>query len=426
MISRPDENIGLFPSLAKELVAAHHFAQAPGKELFIYRDGVYKRGAEEVINTTIRDILQDWNKLKLWNAELGKDVAEYIRVSHTPWLWDHPENHPELLDLLVLKNGVFNLKTKEFGPHSHEYLTPIQIPVDWDDSATCPAWERFIGQTLPADCQPLVWEIAALLLTPDVSLQKAILFIGPGGNGKSVLIDGLTKLIGRENTANKTLHQLEDDKFATADLLGKLANICADLPSQHLKSFNMFKAIVGGDAIDAQRKHKPAFTFRPYARLLFSANSFPKSSDATDGFYRRWVILPFTKSFEGSAERRNKRELDAELQTPAEMSGLLRYALHHLIGLRKRGFSKSATAGEALDEFREATDPLTGWLNRRTQRGEGAIDCKELVFKFNAEVSRLHDIEPTDQAARNAGNREEAEHWRGLRVSGHHLEGRHR
>ena len=69
------------------------------------------------------------------------------------------------------------------------------------------------------------------------------------------------------------------------------------------------------------------------------------------------------------------------------MSGLLRYALSKLIGLRKRGFSESATAVEALDEFREVTDPLTGWLNRRTQRGEGAIDCKELLFAFNEEVS---------------------------------------
>ena len=388
-----DENIGLVPSLANELLNAHHFAQAPGKELFVYVGGVYRRAADELITTRIRDILETWDKLKSWNAELGSNVAEYIRISHTPELWDHPDNHPEMLDLLNLKNGVFNLKTKTFGPHSHEYLTPIQIPVDWNESATCPAWERFISQTIPADCQNLVWEIAAWLITPDVSQQKAVLFVGSGGNGKSVLIDGLTKLIGRENFASKTLHQLEEDKFATADLLGKLANICADLPAQQLKSSSMFKAIVGGDAIDAQRKHKPAFSFRPYSRLMFSANAYPKSSDATDGFYRRWLILPFTKSYEGSTERRSKRELDAELQAPAEMSGLLRYALSKLIGLRKVGFSESASAKEALDEFREVTDPLTGWLNESTTKdGDGAIDCKKLLFAFNDEVSKPNGL----------------------------------
>jgi len=387
-----DENIGIVPSLANALLKIHHFAQAPGKELYIYRDGVYRRGAEELIAGTVRDTLQDWGKLKSWSSELGKEVAEYIRVSHTPWLWEDPEINPEMLDLLVLQNGVLNLDTKQFGPHSPEYLTPIQIPVDWDADATCPAWERFLSQTLPDDCKKLVWQIVAWLITPDVSQQKAALFVGAGGNGKSVLIDALIRLIGRDNIANKTLHQLEDDRFATADLVGKLANICADLPSQHLKSSSMFKAIVGGDRIDAQRKHKPAFTFRPYSRLLFSANAFPKSQDATDGFYRRWLILPFNKSFEGSAERRSKRELDAELQAPAELSGVLRQALHHLIGLRKRGFSESSTAAEALDEFREVTDPLTGWLNRRTERGPGAISCKDVLFAFNEEVSKPNGL----------------------------------
>jgi putative DNA primase/helicase len=33
--------------------------------------------------------------------------------------------------------------------------------------------------------------------------------------------------------------------------------------------------------------------------LLFSANKIPSSRDRTHAFYRRWLIIPFTRTFNG-------------------------------------------------------------------------------------------------------------------------------
>ena len=84
-------------------------------------------------------------------------------------------------------------------------------------------------------------------MIPDMSMQKAILLIGEGANGKSVYLSAVTVVIGRGNIAGLSLQRLESDKFAAARLVGKLANICADLPSDHLTSTSTFKTIVGGD-----------------------------------------------------------------------------------------------------------------------------------------------------------------------------------
>jgi putative DNA primase/helicase len=107
----------------------------------------------------------------------------------------------------------------------------------------------------------VLYELVGYVQIPDNALQTAFMLLGPGANGKSTFINLLRALVGPENVAAIPLHQFDDDRFATAGLYGKLANTFADLDSRALSSSSMFKAITGGDAIQAERKFRPAFTF---------------------------------------------------------------------------------------------------------------------------------------------------------------------
>src|SRR5437773_5237167 len=102
--------------------------------------------------------------------------------------------------------------------------------------ATCPLWESFIARVLPDDAQMLPFELVAASMRGDVSDQTAVLGVGGGDNAKSTFLGGLVAFLGRENVASLALQRLENDKFSVVRLLGKLANICADLPSDHLTS----------------------------------------------------------------------------------------------------------------------------------------------------------------------------------------------
>ena len=98
-----------------------------------------------------------------------------------------------------------------------------------------------------------------------------------------------------------------------ARLVGKLANICPDLPSTDLTGTSVFKSITGGDSLLAERKFEESFEFVPYARLVFSANLPPKSQDASPAFFRRWLVVPFEKTFQAGAHGTIPRaELDAD------------------------------------------------------------------------------------------------------------------
>ena len=122
----------------------------------------------------------------------------------------------------------------------------------------------------------------------------------------------------------------EGEEPDLVDLFGKLANVFADLDRRALKGTSYFKTIVSGDSIDAERKFKSTFSFTPYAKLIFSANEIPHSSDNTFAFYRRWCIIPFNNKFEGEKADVN---LLHKLTTPEELSGLLNRALQGLIRL---------------------------------------------------------------------------------------------
>jgi len=71
--------------------------------------------------------------------------------------------------------------------------------------------------------------------------------------------------------STKSLYQLEENRFASAYLYGKLANVFSDLPVLHSETTSTFKQITGEDYIDGEHKHGEQFHFKPSCRLLFSA-----------------------------------------------------------------------------------------------------------------------------------------------------------
>jgi putative DNA primase/helicase len=236
----------------------------------------------------------------------------------------------------------------------------------------------------PADATKLAYEVAGWLMVPDTSIQKAVLLTGDGGNGKSTYLAALLRFVGGANAANLSLHKIETDKYAASRLVGKLANICPDLPSDHLASTSTFKAITGGDKIAAERKYTAGFDFQPFARLVFSANNPPRSGDASHAFYRRWLVVPFDRTF-GPNELVPREVLDARLADPKELSGVLNKALVALRNLRKSGeFSEAGSTRDAHSEFRTATDPFSVWLDRNTVEGpEAVVGQDELRQAYN-------------------------------------------
>jgi hypothetical protein len=105
-------------------------------------------------------------------------------------------------------------------------------------------------------------------------------------------------MIGRDNVSNEPLQKLMTSDFSKAELFGKLANICGDLPGTIMEETGDFKNLTGQDTISAQRKFGQPFQYDNYAKLIFNCNQLPKTKDNSNGFWDRWILLNFPYRFE--------------------------------------------------------------------------------------------------------------------------------
>jgi putative DNA primase/helicase len=278
--------------LARAITTTADFSQDAGGKLYVFENGVYKPAGEDFIKKRVKTLMKEWKLAGSWTSRKAQEVCEYIRVD-APVLWKQPPG-----DVVNVKNGLLNVVTRELQLHSPAFLSPIQLPVSYDPTARCEFWEQFVTDVFPLDSRETAWQVLAWLMTPDTSIQKAILLLGEGANGKSAYLEALRAFVGQSNTTAISLQKISQDKFAAARLLGKLANICPDLPTASLADTSIFKAITGGDTINAEYKYQNSFEFTPFAKLIFSANQPPRSADSSYGFFRRWFVLPFTRTFE--------------------------------------------------------------------------------------------------------------------------------
>jgi putative DNA primase/helicase len=402
--------------LAESLRAETPIA-AGGEQLYVYARGAYRPDGEDRLQLRIARTLGDQ-----WKRSHAEEVLAYLRATSPP-LWERPP-----LDRLNVANGILDLDTGKLQEHDPEFRSPIQVAAAYDPKARCPAIDRFVGEVVAEEVRAVVVELVGYLLTPDNSLQVALMLLGEGANGKSTMIRLLVALLGEHNVSAVALHRLDEDRFATAELYGKLANVFADLDSRALRSSSIFKAITGGDAITAERKFRDTFTFIPYARLVFSANEPPPTPDSSDAFFRRWLILPFERNFAGHEDR----QVLGRLTTPAELSGLLNLGLEALPQLRDRGrFTATAATTKAAAKFKVDSDSVAGFLDERCEVLLDARIAKPALFRAYRSWCEDNNRQPLsaqrfnrriraliDQAQRDEVTVSGTEYWTGLTLRG--------
>jgi P4 family phage/plasmid primase-like protien len=364
-----------------------HFAKDRAGRLHVYRSGVYRPDGEEFVRRAVKRCLERKRSRNSWSSYRADEVIAFVRVD-APYLEEKPPT-----EVLNLKNGLLDVgaQSHRLQPHTPDHLSTVQLAAAFDPKAKCPKWEEFVEDVFPSDAVSLAWEIAALLITPLTDIQKAILLLGEGGNGKSTFLAGLTKFLGPTNVSGVSLHRLGADRFAGAQLYGKLANICADLPSGHLKDTAIFKSITGGDSLPVEEKFRPSFDYIPFARLLFSANRPPNTCDPSEAFFDRWIVLPFEGKFRGRKGEVPRSTLDRRLGEPGELSGLLNKALDALPGVRSRGITATESTRAALGEFRRLADPLSWWLSEESLVRADAYVAKSEFYAAHCRWCVEHD-----------------------------------
>ncbi len=360
-------------TIAGQLLEDDRFATLNGsEEVLVYRDGVYTEGGEAHIKKLVQ---QNVERTKV-TGHLVREVVGHVQRSTYVKREDFLSEGP----LLVVENGLLDTDVGELKPHTPDFYTLSKLPVKFVPGQDCPAFRKFLSEVLYAEDLPVVQEWLGYCLHRGYPAQVAMLFVGEGNNGKSTLIDTMKALLGRDNISAVSLQELEINRFAKADLFGKLANLYADLPDSALRCVGTFKMLTGGDPIRGEKKFQNSFTFDNHAKLTFSCNVVPEVYEDTTAFFRRWIIVQFPHAFEGE---RADREIRKKLTTLEELSGILNFALEGLARLRSKGwtFSNSKSTEDVRQDYIRRSSPTKAFLMDCTFLKADGVVAKKALFE---------------------------------------------
>lgn len=231
------------------------------------------------------------------------EVVKYIEVM-APSVLSASMNHGHFVQFANCTYDVDG--QREVTPTPDMYITAT-LPIALDLDAPYGMADQFIASiadndepTMRAMCEV----IGACMCSKRILSQSPMLIGRPTGgtstaaNGKSTYIDMIRALLGDENVSSMDIASL-GDKYGPAELTGKLANLGDDIPDEFLKGTELalFKKLVTGNKIKAERKYHDPFDFKPSATMVFSMNAMPRLADTTDGVFRRLAFVPFRRTF---------------------------------------------------------------------------------------------------------------------------------
>lgn len=301
--------------------------------------------------------------------------------------------------IINLRNGLYNVLDDSFKPHTPAYISTVQIGASYEPGAECPRFMEFLQNTVHDEEIPLIQEIFGYLLIPVNKAQKSFVFVGAPNAGKSTLLSVAQEiLLGSENVSNIPWQSL-GDRFNKAELFGKLANIFADLPSRSIDDNGMFKALTGEDFITAERKNKDPFTFRPYARFLFSCNEIPRNyGDRSEGFYRRLIIIRF-----GHPVPKDKRDPNLRERFMAERNGILMWAMDGLKRLIASGyvFTETEATQEELRRYKVESNSALLFVDECCVLDAEAEYPREELFQYYRDYCNKNGLKAMSQASFN-------------------------
>ena len=317
------------------------------------------------------------------------------------------ENFDSDSNLVVVENGILNLNTLELKPHSPDHLSRVLLPVEYNkptheinDETIFEDIEKNLKDTLfwkslknsftvdgkfKKNGFETALEVSASPIIKQHVDEKAIMFLGNGDNGKSVLLEYIESMYGENNISNITLQNIADDKFMSADLDGMSANIFTDLGHNELRNTGKIKAIVSNEGIQVQRKHQQGFKLKPFCKLIFSCNRFPKVYDQSQGFFRRWIIVKWERNFEGDPQR--DEGLKQKLATNQDERNSVFSCFVRLANrLNKVGkFSHTIHWKTIQREWNENADPLDGFATNYIIDSENSKTKRE-TYQFYKEI----------------------------------------
>ncbi len=338
----------LFDRFAAFLKNNYHIIKI-NNQLHIYQEGVYIRDVGGVSSAMRVHIPNIKRNQKAEVLDCLNDIAEEKTVANARYI--------------AFRNGILDITSGEMQPHTPEIVITNKIPWDYNPAASSTLVENTLNKISCGDMaiRALIEEMIGYCFYRSNAYKKSFLLAGGGDNGKSTLLDAIKAVLGENNISALDLKEL-GDRFKTAEMFGKLANIGDDIGDEFIANPAIFKKVVSGDRVNVERKGRDPFEFNPYVKILLSANDIPQIKDKTGAVVNRLIILPFNAVFTRDDPDFNPTIRQDILQMEC-MECFIRLGVEGLKRIiSNKGFTKSEATEQAAEEYSMMNNPIKGFF----------------------------------------------------------------
>ncbi|NQU32619.1 MAG: DNA primase [Bacteroidetes bacterium] len=339
-------------------------AKDAGYDLCRYNNNAFIYNGEywvQIEDTTLSSFLGEASKnmgvdtIESRHHEFRDSLMKQFRsvASRTKNVKNREEVKINLLNgtLLLGKDGA------EMKPFSANDFLTYQLPFAYDKDAKAPIFSQFLDKVLPdIETQKIMAEYIGYVFIPNstMKLEKGLILVGEGANGKSAYYDIINGLLGRENVSTFSMTKLTDSNGYYRSMIDNvLLNYASEISPK--MDTTIFKQLISGEAVEARLPHGKPMIIEDYARFIFNTNELPRDVEHNHAFFRRFLIVPFKVTI---PEHEQDKDLAKKITT-AELPGVLNWALEGLDRLiNQGGFTQSSIVDEVVSRFKKESDTV--------------------------------------------------------------------
>lgn len=279
--------------------------------------------------------------------------------------------NPGLLDSdplkLGVRNGVIDLRTGKLLEAQPGMMISRQAGANYDPFATCPQWEKTVLDAMSGDSAMAAFlqRVYGYALTGLVREEKLFFFYGVGANGKSLINNVMSAAMGEYAVTVRSALLARDPRGTGSDAEREKAR----LPGARIALVNetgqadvwddqRTKELVSNERVSARQLYGESFDFMPTHKLFVRGNHQPGAMDGSDGFWRRIILIGFTRQF---SEAERITDLDRQI-IENELPGVLAWMVDGCMAWQKHGLQVPAKITAAVSEYRNDTDLMGEWI----------------------------------------------------------------
>jgi putative DNA primase/helicase len=375
-----------------------HYAQ----EFFVYTGTNYTFIEEATIRSQVYKFLDKCMKQDkkgnilplnanpaLVNACLDA-IKSHTHLANNPnakppvWLDGYEASNPPAHKLVSMQNGLFQMDQSILFPHNLGFFTYNSLPFEYDPSATCPQWLKFLNDVWPEDeeSKELLQEYFGYILSGDTSQQKFLNIIGPRRSGKGTINKVLTELLGQDNVISPQMGEL-CDTFGLQPWLGKQLASFTDArvtPQNSAGVVSQLLRIVGADTVTVNRKNKESWSGYLPTRIITYSNEMLHLAENSNALVGRMLVLNMTHSFFG------KEDVELSDKLISELAGIFNWAIAGQQNRKARAggrFIQPKSSEETIEEMAKLSNPLESFIEDVVEFDSfGSVDKDDLFMCY--------------------------------------------